>query len=293
MLGTIRGPRDRSGIVNAWLLVLQKLEIDILYVIGGNGSLTAANELDKASGKEAGVKLVVAGIPKTMDNDILWTDQSFGYQSAIDEAARIIRALREDAFSTRRICIIKLFGRGSGFVAAAASLASGCVDAVLVPEEFETQEFNQRAFCEHLRKVLERRDEVGERHAVVVVAEGVKPSRASAKNDVLDWLKEDVIGDECGVPPEGIFVSEPRHLIRAIVPNPFDHILCERLADVAVDNALAGYTGFVVTRWLSSFVLVPLRHVADQAKTLPINGQFWRQVVNATGQPVSTLTGVR
>jgi 6-phosphofructokinase 1 len=286
MLGSLRGSKDDTLFISRWINALKDLEVDILYVIGGNGSLSAAYELTKASEHEK--RLVVAGIPKTMDNDILWTDQSFGYQSTIDEAAHIIRALKEDAFSTRRLCLIKLFGRQSGFVAAAASLASGCADAVLVPEEFAIANLKQITFCNYLRRRIAERKETGEDYAVVVVAEGVQGGHASYAKDVLRWLEDDVIRVEMAaadLPKGGIFTNEPRHLIRAIEPNPFDQIFCERLADLAVDNALAGFTGFVATRWMDTFVLVPLRHVAGKTKTLDINGLFWKQVVNATGQP--------
>ncbi len=129
MLGSLRF-KPTSSITAIWYDILIDLDIDILYVIGGNGSQTAAYKLySKIERSKRNRQIAIAGIPKTMDNDIFWTDRSFGFQSSVDEAARIIKAIKEDAFSSRRLCIIQLFGRDSGFVAASASLASGCVDA--------------------------------------------------------------------------------------------------------------------------------------------------------------------
>ena len=284
MLGSLRGAKEPKE-VDKWLKVLRYFELDVLYVIGGNGSQTAAFELYRKIQKTSdGLKTVIAGIPKTMDNDIFWTDRSFGFQSTVDEAAHVIKALRDDALSTRRVCIIELFGAESGFVAASASLASGCVDAVLVPEEFERYGINENELCGYLKRCVAKHDEEeGGGFGVIVAAEGVLLKRGDEKLDV-ERLKV-LIKNEMGRDEDQMLVNQPRHLIRAIPPNPSDHAYCQRLADLAVDNALAGFTGFVVTRWLSRFVLVPLRHVANRAKKIDTEELFWRQVVDSTGQP--------
>jgi 6-phosphofructokinase 1 len=293
MLGSVREDEEEKkerdpDRVASWYDVFEGLDVDVVYVIGGDGSQRAAHALyNLIAQPETKKELVVAAIPKTMDNDILWTDRSFGFQSTVDEAAHVIEALREDARSTCRLCIIEFFGRASGFVAASASLASGCVDAVLVPEEYEHDHFNELEVCKHLRKRIGEHRKEGEDYAVIVVAEGKRKGSVRPKSKVK-WVEEDIIGKglkEGELPKGKILRSEPRHLIRAIPPNPSDRVYCERLADLAVDNALAGFTGFVVTEWMSRFVLVPLRHVAGEVKTVDMDGLFWKEVVNSTGQP--------
>ena len=102
--------------------------IDILYVIGGDGSLKVAHMIAAANPDRA-----VVGIPKTMDNNILWVWQSFGFNTAVEQATQVINILSREAESTRRICVIELFGAESGFVAANAAMASGHLDLVLIP----------------------------------------------------------------------------------------------------------------------------------------------------------------
>jgi 6-phosphofructokinase 1 len=84
-----------------------------------------------------------------------------------------------------------------------------------------------------------------------------------------------------------VFFNQPRHYIRAIPANAHDQIYCERLGALAVDNALAGYTDFMVSQWLAEFVLVPLGLVGKGKKSIPIQGMFWKQVVSTIGQPLS------
>ena len=84
-----------------------------------------------------------------------------------------------------------------------------------------------------------------------------------------------------------VFLVQPRYLIRAVPANPHDQIYCERLGALAVDNALAGYTDFMISRWLTEFVLVPMHLAESGKKSIPVNGMFWKQVVSSTRQPLS------
>ncbi len=278
---------------------LQYNNIDILYVIGGDGSLRVVHELAK---QEKNLTRSIVGIPKTMDNDILWVWQSFGYDTAVEQATRAINTLRSEAEGTRRICLIELFGAESGFVAANASLASGHVDAVLIPEVFDLlndEEANGYidSIIEHIEKTIQ--GEPHNPHAVVVVAEGVG-TFLKEKNVKIDGqlamkgefihqfmrLIEKRVHDAHGR-KVSVFVNQPRHYIRAVPANAHDQIYCERLGALAVDNALAGYTGFMISQWLTEYVLIPTELVIHGQKGIPINGMFWKQVVNSTQQPLS------
>lgn len=281
---------------------LERNDIHILYVIGGDGSLRVAHQIALANPTRS-----IVGIPKTMDNDVLWVWQSFGFDTAVEQATRVINTLRSEAEATRRICVIELFGADSGFVAANATLASGHVDLVLIPEVFYL--LDEDAALKYLNDVVNHiRDKVRERdnsdnrnpHAVVVVAEGVgtvlskknkgvylegkkvkKGNFVSLLNKIMNRV-HDAHGNKMPV-----FVNQPRHYIRSLPANPHDQIYCERLGALAVDNALAGYRDFMMSKWLTEFVLVPLRLVELGQKSIPVSGMFWKQVVSSTGQPLS------
>lgn len=275
---------------------LKLKHINILYVIGGDGTLGVAHEIAKIA-----ENVSVVGIPKTMDNDVMWVWQSFGFRTAVEKATEVINTLNAEAESTRRVCLIELFGAESGFVAANASLASGHVDLVLIPEEFQslTAQSCEKALNIYLDDLKERvQDPRGEGtpHAVVVLAEGVAKILRS-KNVQLDGkpiekdfvvqLRKHLDGKvRDGADREvEVFDNQPRHNIRAIPANPQDQIYCERLGALAVDNALAGYTDFMISQWLTEYVLVPLVIVQDRHKRIPPAGIFWKQVVSSTGQP--------
>lgn len=275
--------------------------IDILYVIGGDGSLKVAHEIALKN-----PQCSVVGIPKTMDNDILWVWESFGFDTAVEQATRVINVLHSEAESTRRICLIELFGAESGYVAANASLGSGHVDLVLIPEvfkQFENHSDRATKVENYLTKVIidylceTTRNQSHNPHGVVVVAEGVgtvlekfgtciNNDKVTKENFITLFSKliKSTVRNAHGHKIE-VFINQPRHNIRAVPANPHDHLYCERLGALAVDNALAGYTDFMISQWLTEFVLVPLHLVDSGQKTIPIDGIFWRQVVNSTGQP--------
>lgn len=281
---------------------LNRWPIDILYIIGGDGSLTVAHEIaNKVQ------KTIVVGVPKTMDNDILWVWQSFGFNTAVERAASFINTMHCEAESTRRVCILELFGARSGFVAANAALASGHVDLVMIPEVFKgmrRQEAEQalKTYTEHLIKTIGRKPK--NPHAVIVLAENLGELLSDCGAEIngkkiedkkfpeqLQGHLSDKLIDITGR-PVGIFVLQPRYYVRAVPANAHDQIYCKRLGALAVDNALAGYTDFMISQWLTEYVLVPLELVAGRQKHIPPRGIFWKQVVASTGQPLIVPTKV-
>ena len=295
--GGKKGPKAIAHMVESITTNLKNNNIDILYVIGGDGSLGVAHQIALANPTRS-----IVGIPKTMDNDILWVWQSFGFNTAVEQATRVINTLSREAESTRRVCIIELFGAESGFVAANAALASGHVDLVLIPEVFNLLSPTQAQA--HLERCIQHiaesvQGEPHSMHGVVVLAEGVatilekkrvviggiEVKKSGFASQLAELMKARII-DAHGQRVEA-FVNQPRHHIRAVPANAHDHIFCERLGALAVDNALAGYTDFMVSQWLSEFVLVPLHLVGGKQKSIPVHGMFWKQVVSSTGQPLS------
>eukprot|EP00850_Spirogloea_muscicola_P005881 SM000027S09662 [mRNA] locus=s27:644561:647889:+ [translate_table: standard] len=129
-LGVSRGHPESSEIADA----LEKWGVNMLFVIGGNGSHAGANAVYEIC-RERNMKIVVVGVPKTIDNDILLVDKTFGFDTAVEEAQRAISAAYIEATSAYSgVGVVKLMGRQSGFIAMHAALASGHVDCVLIPE---------------------------------------------------------------------------------------------------------------------------------------------------------------
>ncbi|HEX3683551.1 MAG TPA: 6-phosphofructokinase [Bryobacteraceae bacterium] len=285
---------DLDGFAHDLVANLANNNINILYVIGGDGSQTVAHRIARNA-----ESLSVVGLPKTMDNDLLWVWQSFGFNTAVERATEIINIMNCEACSTRRVCVVELFGAESGFISASSVLASGHANLVLIPEEFknltpEQCETALQIYVKHLQRAVNR--DTKRPHGVVVVAEGVGKllTEKSVKlaghpitgdfvgilRDYLESRLRDTLGE-----PVPVFVNRPLHQIRAGKANAHDQMYCERLGALAVDNALAGYTDFMISQWLTEYVLVPLELVAGKRKSIPLEGIFWKQVCSSTGQP--------
>ncbi len=321
-LGNTREPKQRTAedfqaYIDRLADSVEGSGVRIVYVVGGDGSLFVAHHLAQAA-RSRGISVV--GIPKTMDNDVLWVPRSFGFDTAVQEAARAIDTLHVEAQSTRRIGIIEFFGAESGFVAAHAALASGRADLVLIPEMFldtdgrPLPDASVQALLDRLLEYV--RDTIilrpGERHGIVVIAEGVPKilagrariggdligtDEAAGQEPFLDLLSR-YLSSGPGWP--GTFTNRPRHYIRAVAPNVHDRIYCERLGSVAVDAGLAGFTDVMVSKRMDQYVLVPLSLVVPPApfdlgsssppchggqRYLYLRSTFWRQVEASTQQP--------
>jgi 6-phosphofructokinase 1 len=289
VLGTSRGNQDPVEMVDT----LVDHAIDVLFVVGGDGSLRGAQRIADEAARRGAV-LAVIGVPKTIDNDIPWIDASFGFQTAFSRAAESIRAAHTEARSTLHgIGLIKLMGRHSGFIAAYASLASEAVDLVLVPE-VPTVLDGPAGVLAHVLRVLDRQG-----HAVVVVAEG-------AGQDLFDGgpVERDASGNTrladigallrdritAHVQESGRELSlryvDPGYAIRSVPANAHDSVYCARLAQAAVHAAMAGRTATVVGRWHGRFVHLPIALATGSRSQVDPHGDLWLSVLEATGQPV-------
>ena len=162
ILGSSRGPQDINEMVDG----LEELGVDILFAIGGDGSLKGAAAI-AAEIQRRGLRKSVIGIPKTIDNDIIYLDKSFGFETAFAEAVKAVSCAHVEAIcAINGIGLVKLMGRESGFIACYAALASQHVNFCLIPEvHFELD--GPRGLLETLRHRIALR-----KHAVIVVAEG-------------------------------------------------------------------------------------------------------------------------
>jgi 6-phosphofructokinase 1 len=202
----------------------------------------------------------VIGVPKTIDNDIPFIGQSFGFVTAFSAAAKAINAAMVEARAgVGGVGLVKLMGRHSGFIACYAALANHVADFVLIPE-VAFRLHGPGGFLEALqRRVAERGS------AVVVVAEGAAQDR-----------------------PLTLKYFDPGYLIRSVPADPHDSVYCVRLAQAAVHAGMAGRTDMVVGRRHNRFVHVPISHVTSQRYCVAPDGDLWLSVLESTAQPTMT-----
>jgi 6-phosphofructokinase 1 len=289
-LGMSRGEQDVKEIVDT----LEILNVNILFCIGGDGTLKGAHAIHEEITNRK-LKICVAGIPKTIDNDIDLIQKSFGFETAFSIANDIIRNAHNEAQGAYNgIALVKLMGRDSGFIAASAALAIQEVNFVLVPEiSFDL--YGIRGFLKILRKRLEERH-----HAVIVVAEGAGQDLIESKDlqkdasgnvkhkDIGVYLKEKIKEefDSKGF-PYSIKYIDPSYIIRSAPANANDSKFCNLLAQNAVHAAVAGKTDFVIGYWNYEFTLIPIPMAVARRKKIDVEGELWWNVLEATGQPIS------
>ncbi len=290
ILGSSRGQQDVGKIVD----FLEANQISILFTVGGDGTQRGALEISREI-ERRGLFISVAGIPKTIDNDISVIEKTFGFETSFTIASPIIRdAHNEAAGAFNGVAIVKLMGRDSGFIAANAALSMPEVNLVLVPElEFDLH--GEKG----LLKVVERRLEQ-RRHCLIVVAEGAGQSlfgEMDRKEDASGNLLHEDIGVFLRDSIKEYFKSrntevtvkyiDPSYIIRSAPANPSDSIFCNKLSINAVHGAMAGRTGFVVGRRNNKFVYLPIEMVIRERKRIDIEGDLWLNVLETTGQPIS------
>jgi 6-phosphofructokinase 1 len=293
ILGSSRGSQDPGEVVDS----LEALAVDVLFVVGGDGTIRGAMQLTAEIARR-GAKIAVVAVPKTIDNDIHFIDRSFGFESAFSAAVDVIRGAHVEATGARNgIGLVKLMGRHSGFVACHAALASTDVDLVLIPEVPAMLE-GERGVFRCLQRVLERKG-----HAVVVVAEGAaqelieheggeatdKSNNARLK-DVGVFLRDRITAhfrqERRDVTLKYI---DPSYTIRSVPASPSDSVYCWNMARNAVHAAMAGNTEMLIGRWHGRFVHVPMPLACRGRKQVDPTDDLWMSVIEATGQPKSFI----
>jgi 6-phosphofructokinase 1 len=284
ILGSSRGPQNISQMVDT----LERMNIGVLFTIGGDGTLRGAKAIADEI-EQRGLKIGVIGIPKTIDNDISCVQHSFGFQTAVSEAARVIYSAHSEAHSARNgIGLVKLMGRHSGFISAYATLASGDVDFCLIPEIPFTM--NGITACLK-RRLMEKH------HSVIVVAEGAGQElmKVASKQDASGnarlgdiglFLKHHIL-EYFG--KEGTDVTlkylDPSYSIRSLPANAYDSVFCLKLGHNAVHAGMAGRTNMVVGYWGHEFTHVPISAAVSKRHQINPKGKNWTGVILTTGQP--------
>ncbi|MCX5757129.1 MAG: ATP-dependent 6-phosphofructokinase [Candidatus Hydrogenedentes bacterium] len=290
VLGSSRGSEDLGVMVD--FLVARR--INLLFCIGGDGTQHGARAIaDEALRR--GADIAVIGVPKTIDNDIMYVSRTFGFNTALEKAREIIDCAHVEATGAPNgIGLVKLMGRNAGFIAAGATLASQEVNFTLVPEcPFKLE--GKQGFLPMLMKRIRQRG-----HAVIAVAEGAgqdlftdddaecDASGNRRNRDIGLFLKDAIAAyaTACKV-PLNLKYFDPSYIIRSVPANADDSLFCNALARHAVHAAMAGKTGVLIGLWNDQFVHIPIATAIAEKKQVSLESELWLGVIEATGQPHS------
>jgi ATP-dependent phosphofructokinase / diphosphate-dependent phosphofructokinase len=261
-----RGAELETDVSDRVLANFKKLGLDALVSIGGDGSMSIAHRFAQKG-------LPVVGVPKTIDNDLGSTDQTFGFDTAVGIATDAIDRLRDTAESHDRVMLVEVMGRDAGFIALHAGIAGGA-DAILIPE------IPYR--IEPIAEMIRRRSAQGQRYSIVVVSEGAKPvggeasiteRRAGAMpklegaaQRVAEALKSHVRAD--------LRVTVLGHVQRGGSPSNFDRVLATRFGRAAADCVAARQFGCMVALRNGQIVSVPLADAVARPKRVEPRGEL-------------------
>lgn len=245
----------------------QKKGIDALIAIGGDGTLRIGHELHKRG-------LPIVCVPKTIDNDLVGTDYTFGFDTALDTATRAIDQLRTTASSHNRVMVIEVMGRDTGWLALFAGIGSGA-HVILIPEiPFS---------IEPILKQIAWRDSIGAPFTLIVVAEGATPLdggqifKAEAEEGGMQRLGG-IAADLCqrltGKCEHDVREVVLGHLQRGGSPSAFDRVLCTRFGSEAVHLIEKGMTGTMVSLSGTAIEPVEMWKIVAQQKFVPFRGDL-------------------
>jgi 6-phosphofructokinase 1 len=287
ILGSSRGTQDIGMITDC----LERLNIGILFMVGGDGTLMASKKIAEEI-ENRDLKISLIGIPKTIDNDIFLVSRSFGFDTAVDVATLAIEGAHNEAVAyPNGIGLIKLMGRHSGFLAATAALAQQDANFVLIPE-VDIFLYGKTGFLQALEtRILHRK------HAVIIVAEGAgqnffedqekqyDPSGNVVLQDIGLFLKDKISQwFKAKDIPISLKYIDPSYIIRSLPANANDSVFCGFLGRDAVHAGMAGKTKLLVSFWNDHYVHVPMDASAGKGKNLDPHGRLWQSVLEATGQ---------
>jgi len=291
ILSSSRGMQEPVEMVTT----LKRMNIDILFCIGGDGTMRGARFIaDEITKRNLNISII--GIPKTIDNDLTLIQKTFGFDTAISEAVKVIQCAHVEAKGAPMgIGVVKIMGRLSGHIAAGAALAQGDVNFVLIPEvPFDLE--GEKGFLNALDKRLHKSG-----HCLILVAEGAGQNIIRKDHDVMEKdasgnIKLLDIGSFLKMYIEEYFKKkgmevnlkyiDPSYTIRSVPANASDSIYCGALGQYAVHAGMAGKTSMLVGLIKDEYVHLPFRTVSSGSKVNP-EGNIWMRVLETTGQPPS------
>jgi phosphofructokinase-like protein len=257
---TTGGTRDYS---DRCVEMFHELKLDALVVIGGDGTLAIAHEFARRG-------LPIVGVPKTIDNDIVETTNTFGFDTAVSFATDAIDRLHVTAEAHHRVIVVEVMGRYAGWIALYSGVAGGA-DVILIPEiPYD---------LEKVARSIRDRDHMGARFSIVVAAEGARP--IGGKTTVLRQAEGAFVERLGGVAAvvatglERLTGKETRsvvlgHLQRGGAPTSFDRILATRFGARAVELLMDGTFDHMVAFHPPDIVAVPLEKIVGRTRTVPL-----------------------
>ena len=287
LLSSSRGQQEIGEMVD----FLVQRGIDIQLCVGGDGTQKGSHAIAEEIARRR-LPISVVGVPKTIDNDIQFVRQTFGYYTAIESARAILDgAHNESKGAPNGIGLVKLMGRDSGFITAGAAVASQEVNFVLVPEVPLRLDGPKGFLAALYRRMVERH------HAVIVVAEGAGQDLLEQENgtdksgnrkkaDIGVFLRDRISAYFKEKSTEAnLKYIDPSYVIRSVPANSQDARLCDGYARNAVHAAMAGKTDLIIGDWYSVFVHVPIPAAVAGRKKVDTESDLWHAVISATGQP--------
>ncbi len=288
ILSSSRGPQDIDIMVDT----LEKMNIGILFVIGGDGTLHGAREIVKTI-KRRNLQISVIGIPKTIDNDISGIEQSFGFSTAVEASRAAILSAHEEARGAwNGVGLVKLMGRESGFIAAYSTLANSDVNFCFVPEvPFHLK--GENGFLKELEKRLDQKH-----HAVIVVAEGLSERLSTEQDNLKKDASGNVVLNDVGPllkdiitqyfkerkKPMSMKYIDPSYMIRSLPADSNDSAFCVMLGQNAAHAGMSGRTNMVIGYCNQHFVHLPIDLTIRERKKINPGGHLWQTVISTTGQ---------
>jgi 6-phosphofructokinase 1 len=260
-----RGGADVSAqVVNTY----NSFDLDAIIAIGGDGTMSIAHRLTDLG-------LNVVGVPKTIDNDLMGTDRTFGFDTAVSIATEAIDRIHTTAQSHHRVMIVETMGRYSGWIALHAGVASGA-DVILIPEiEYEVEE---------VARVCQTREQSGQRFTIISIAEGAKPREGERVvkeriEESPDPIRLGGIGHVLAEDLKGRIGSEVRttilgHMQRGGTPTPYDRNLSTAFGARAASLVSEETYGVMVALQNGTVTHVPLAEVAGKTRTVPLDSSL-------------------
>ena len=264
IIGTSRtNPYKSSEDLQRTLNNIKRFGIDAIIAVGGEDTLGVAWRLHQD------YQLKIVGVPKTIDNDLLGTDYTFGFDTAVHIATEAIDRLHTTAESHHRIMVVEVMGRHTGWIATLAGMAGGA-DCILIPERSMS--------IEEVAETIKKRHRTGKTFSIVVVAEGFMPQGLDVKyekekTDDFDHIRLGGIGNLIGHKLEELTNIDTRvtilgHVQRGGTPTAYDRVLATRLGVKAVDMVVAGESGNMAALKGSDIVPVSLEEVIKGRKSV-------------------------
>jgi ATP-dependent phosphofructokinase / diphosphate-dependent phosphofructokinase len=263
----------------------QVLGLDALIVIGGDGSLNITHELIQKG-------LQAVGVPKTIDNDLMGTETSFGFDTAVNTAMEALDKLHTTAESHHRVIVLELMGRDAGWIALRAGIAGGA-DVILIPEI---------PYClPPIVAHIEQRRRRGAHFSIVVVAEGAHPQGGEAvyqqEREVGAVLRLGGIGALLAEDLREFLHTEVRvtvlgHLQRGGSPSACDRLLASRFGTMAVHLVAQGDLGHMVALHNDKVISIPIAEIAGKQKFVPLDSDIVRTAIGldiCLGRPAAEL----